>query len=135
MNAIQRAIEVLQGCLEHPGADDAIAGLRAMMMQPGPARLDAKHPVIGRCKNHNCFVHEDEGCAAGEFSHIDCSIYSAKGHKTAQQTPAQTAQREPLTTTEIEQLLALWDYHLHGDRARHLVRKAEKAHGITKETP
>ena len=34
MNEIQRAIEVLQGCLEHPGADDAIAGLRAMMVQP-----------------------------------------------------------------------------------------------------
>jgi hypothetical protein len=34
MNAIQRAIEVLQGCLEHPGADDAIAGLRAMLDQP-----------------------------------------------------------------------------------------------------
>jgi hypothetical protein len=48
---------------------------------------------------------------------------------------AQTARREPLTTAEIEQLLARWDYHLHGDRARYLVREAEKAHGITKGTP
>ena len=31
MNAIEKAIEVLQGCLDHPGADDAIAGLRAAM--------------------------------------------------------------------------------------------------------
>ena len=54
------------------------------------------------------------------------------GWMLAQHTPAHTAQREPLTTAEIEQLLARWDYHLHGDRARYLVREAEKAHGITK---
>jgi len=46
--------------------------------------------------------------------------------------PAHTARRGPLTTAEIEKLLALWDYHLHGDRARYLVREAEKVHGITK---
>jgi len=43
---------------------------------------------------------------------------------------AQPAMRGPLTTAEIEQLLARWDYHLHGDRARYLVREAEKVHGI-----
>lgn len=39
MNAIEKAIEVLQGCLDHPGADDAIAGLRAEIAaaQPAPA--------------------------------------------------------------------------------------------------
>jgi hypothetical protein len=39
MNAIQKAIEVLQGCLEHPGADDAIAGLRAMLDQLEPLTI------------------------------------------------------------------------------------------------
>lgn len=42
----------------------------------------------------------------------------------------QPAMRGPLTTAEVEQLLARWDYQLHGDRARYLVRETEKVHGI-----
>lgn len=41
--------------------------------------------------------------------------------------------REPLTVQEVEQLLAQWNYELHGDRARYLVRMTEAAHGITQK--
>ena len=37
---------------------------------------------------------------------------------------------EPLTVAEIEQMNAQWNYEIHGDRTRYLVRMTEKAHGI-----
>ena len=49
------------------------------------------------------------------------------------QQAAKPAMRGPLTTAEVEQLLARWDYQLHSDRARYLVREAEKIHGINTE--
>jgi hypothetical protein len=41
-------------------------------------------------------------------------------------------QAEPvaLTVVEIEQMNAQWNYEIHGDRTRYLVRMTEKAHGI-----
>jgi hypothetical protein len=39
MIPIENAIAVLQGCLDHPGADDAITGLRAMLDQQPVAHL------------------------------------------------------------------------------------------------
>ena len=140
MNAIQKAIEVLQGCLEHPGADDAIAGLRAMQVQQ--FNTVPQFSAIATRKLSDLIAG---GWAIGGV-HIQRSVGDKITHGAvtaggqvlwwhAQQAPAHTARREPLTTAEIEQLLARWDYHLHGDRARYLVREAEKAHGITKDTP
>ena len=95
---------------------------------------------------------QDDGKAQGEIDRLRAALesesvgYQAElagyehtiGHLSAlvdelraQQTE-KPAMRGHLTTAEIEQLLARWDYHLHGDRARYLVREAEKAHGITK---
>lgn len=34
MKEIEKAIEVLEACYKHPSANDAIAGLRAMLVQP-----------------------------------------------------------------------------------------------------
>jgi len=41
-------------------------------------------------------------------------------------------QAEPvaLTDAEIEQMNAQWNYEIHGDRTRYLVRITEKTHGI-----
>ena len=41
----------------------------------------------------------------------------------------QPVAREPLTASEVEQLLAQWSYDIHGDRARYLVRMTELHHG------
>ena len=45
---------------------------------------------------------------------------------------ARAEQAEPvaLTVAEIEQMNAQWNYEIHGDRTRYLVRMTEKAHGI-----
>jgi hypothetical protein len=45
----------------------------------------------------------------------------------------QQAEPVALTVAEIEQMNAQWDYEIHGDRTRYLVRMTEKAHGIDKE--
>ena len=42
----------------------------------------------------------------------------------------QQAEPEPLTVAEIEQMNGQWNYEIHGDRTRYLVRMTEKAHGI-----
>ena len=39
-------------------------------------------------------------------------------------------QAKPLTTEEVEQILAQHNYELHGDRARYIVRMTEQAHGV-----
>ena len=43
---------------------------------------------------------------------------------------AQQAEPVALTVAEIEQMNAQWNYEIHGDRTRYLVRMTEKAHGI-----
>jgi len=45
---------------------------------------------------------------------------------------AHREQAEPvaLTDAEIEQMNAQWNYEIHGDRTRYLVRMTEKTHGI-----
>lgn len=45
-------------------------------------------------------------------------------------TRPQPAQRPPLTIAEVEQILARWNYELHGDRSRFIARETELAHGI-----
>lgn len=42
--------------------------------------------------------------------------------------------RKPLSASEVEQILARWNYDIHGDRARYIVRETELAHRI-KEQP
>jgi len=37
----------------------------------------------------------------------------------------------PMTIADVEQMLGQWDYEIHGDRARYIVRMTEQAHGIT----
>lgn len=39
--------------------------------------------------------------------------------------------RVPLSIEEVEAILARWDYAIHGDRVRYIVRETERAHGIT----
>ena len=37
---------------------------------------------------------------------------------------------QPLSIEEIEQIIAQWNYEIHGDRARYIARMVEQAHGI-----
>ena len=46
--------------------------------------------------------------------------------------PAPTG--EALSEEEIEQLMARWDYTIHGSMYRYLVRETERAHGIKEKT-
>lgn len=43
--------------------------------------------------------------------------------------------RVPLSIEEVEAILARWDYAIHGDRVRYIVRETERAHGITAKEP
>jgi hypothetical protein len=112
MNAIQKAIEVLQGCLEHPGADDAISGLRAMMMQP--AHIDQQR--------HNDYM-------AGFNEGYD------RAERFAKANTAHTAQREPLTDAQRKAIeKANTTQGMNGDYydAFGIIDDVEAAHGITK---
>jgi hypothetical protein len=129
MNAIQKAIEVLEDCYKHPNANDAIAGLRAMLVQPSHTAqrepiaddvITVPAKLLRRCLD------------TARAQRFDFLAHAIEQVLNDQQTPSHTARRGPLTSAEIEKLLALWDYDLHGDRARYLVREAEKVHGITK---
>lgn len=58
---------------------------------------------------------------------------AALREKLAKQAPqaAQPVQpSDPLSIAEVEAILARWNYELHGDRARFIVRETERAHGI-----
>jgi hypothetical protein len=50
---------------------------------------------------------------------------------SGQATPAQ----QPLSVSEVEQILGRWSYEIHGDRARYIVRETEAAHGIKEVKP
>ena len=43
--------------------------------------------------------------------------------------------RAPLSIEEVEAILARWDYAIHGDRVRYIVRETERAHGIRAKEP
>ena len=126
MNAIQKAIEVLQGCLEHPGADDAIAELRAMLVQEPVAHLICGgrwgdeleeweiDPVQSECDKINDAAYE-------KGKKLKVPLFA--GH---------TAQREPLTDAQIANIAG--SYSLPHS-VESFVRAIEAAHGITKEAP
>jgi hypothetical protein len=70
------------------------------------------------------WINSNELCADIAFRW--CKIGS---HTTPVYThPAPTQQ--PLSVSEVEQILAGWSYEIHGDRARYIVRETEAAHGI-----
>jgi hypothetical protein len=54
------------------------------------------------------------------------------GYADGQRELREKQQAEPvaLTDAEIEQMNAQWNYEIHGDRTRYLVRMTEKTHGI-----
>jgi hypothetical protein len=130
MNAIQKAIEVLQGCLEHPGADDAIAGLQAMLAQEPVAYLICGgrwgdeleeweiDPVQSECDKINDAAYE-------KGKKLKVPLFA--GH---------TAQREPLTDDFI---ISAWRcsaiFGSNHEKAIGLARAIEAAHCITKDTP
>jgi len=100
MNAIQKAIEVLQGCLEHPGADDAIAGLQAMLAQEPVAYL-----ICGGRWGDELEEWEIDPVQS-ECDKINEAAYQ-KGKKLKVPLFAgHTAQREPLTDAECDKVVA-----------------------------
>ena len=143
MNAIQKAIEVLQGCLEHPGADDAIAGLRAMMVQQfntvppfsSIATRKLSDLIAGGWAIGGVHIQRTDG------DNITHGAVTAGGQVLwwhAQPEPAHTARRVPLTTEQrnaIEKANTTEGYHGDYYDAFGIIDDVEAAHGITKETP
>jgi hypothetical protein len=122
MKAIENAIKVLQGCLEHPGADDAIAGLQAMLAQEPVAYL-----ICGGRWGDELEEWEIDPVQS-ECDKINEAAYQ-KGKKLKVPLFAgHTAQREPLTIEKI----ASMDYRGTLDEHIRAVRMAEAAHGIKK---
>ena len=71
------------------------------------------------------------------FDRGQCELTYLQGKRAIAALRAALAQQAepvaepvPLTVAEIEQMNAQWDYEIHGDRTRYLVRMTEKAHGI-----
>jgi len=97
MNAIQKAIEVLEDCYKHPNANDAIAGLRAMLVQPSHTAqrepiaddvITVPAKLLRRCL---------DTARAQRFDFLAHAIEQALN---AQPASVQTAQREPLTDAQ-----------------------------------
>lgn len=130
MNEIENAIKVLQDCYKHPGANAAIAGLRALheshrLAYPGggAALFDKLWHLTFNCVTAHAGnrVRTDllPMQEMREFlDHLCCIVDSP---------PAYTAQ-EPLT---IEKIVSM-DYRGTLDEHIRAVRMAEAAHGITK---
>ena len=142
MNAIQKAIEVLQGCLDHPGADDAIAGLRAMLVQPAQCWKcgDADPKFQAVCTVPHCGAKEAQPAQPMPTCE-DCGdgLTASNAGVCANCLPAYQAKREPLTAEQAKTLMVEAGYGLATpqEQADFLngMRHAEIAHGITKETP
>ena len=130
MNAIQKAIEVLQGCLEHPGADDAIAGLRAMLVQKPVAHLLCGGRWGDELEDWE--IDPDQS----ECNKINESAYESGQELNVPLFAGHTAQREPLTAEQAKTLMieASYGFATPQEQADFLngMRHAEIAHGITK---
>jgi hypothetical protein len=72
-----------------------------------------------------------------EIRELDTSEYwwEHTPHEFAREIEASVLEKlasrqQPLSASDVEQILARWSYEIHGDRARYIVRETEAAHGI-----
>jgi hypothetical protein len=87
--------------------------------------LQAAQP--NRCPN--CDDTGDVHSIDGEWRGT-CHCPAGQAINAQQAAQPTGAVLKPLTIAEVEAILARWDYELHGDRARFIVRETERAHGI-----
>lgn len=104
---VEQALEVLRGCMEHPGADDTIAALRAVLDAPQP------EPVAWRAVGGSIWGHKG--------SADDTPLYAAP--------PA----RKPLTIEQMAKVFADSGLPIDDGCEHHfdIARATERAHGIT----
>ena len=97
------------------------------LKQAGAAAIAAWERVHSLA-NYDTFYHRMDALRDALAAHKQAEPVQAEPSVAVQAEPV--TEPVPLTVAEIEQMNAQWDYEIHGDRTRYLVRMTEKAHGI-----